>query len=691
MAALTWRNVAAPDFSGVQGGISNAGEFFNRAFSGGQKTVENIQNIREDNAVKEVLGRALASNDPAAIQAMAAEAAQNPNFTLRGLDTLNRQVDTLQRRNLTEEQILGARQGREQGATLFNRGEQEYSAREAARGEILKLYGSGMTPDKIAQAAASNPILAALPTKDLMGIIDDSYNRRDRNLNYDIRSTEFANSQADRNDAFVVADALSTIDQSSLTDEERFSALERMRGNLTPRQYTLARNRLMGGGTGGAGGGEFAAPASGSFSAGGSNYAFGAPQKAYADVFSSAGVSNNVVAGLLGNAHVEGGWTGKEGDGGAAGGIVQWRDGRRDAFIQRNGVDPTKASPEVQARHVMWELSTPEGRKVAGITEQQANAILNAKSPEEAAEYIDRFYERSSGQHRQQRIAAAAAYGQLTRPGDPVANGLQGIANSVDTDRARAQQGGSVGARILRENAGSKKDRADVISDVMTSLGASDRGTVENIFNDMRNRFLANGWEAPNDAIIGAALKTGSTYDRRLGDRIWDWTGNLFGATDAVSGGLQVDRDNLYNRLKDIVQSPQASNVAVVEAQRNAGEQAASVADAQYQQARAQREYAENEVRSGRRPNINLKPYYDRENQALATSQAANAAVRNSGLTNPGVQPVGSSTGKPTQGTPKSTDDFVRNAADRRRQTAPPPRASNGWQLLKDTVTGIFD
>jgi hypothetical protein len=50
-------------------------------------------------------------------------------------------------------------------------------------------------------------------------------------------------------------------------------------------------------------------------------------------------------------------------------------------------------------------MQNPEA---AGMTIEQRDAILNAKTAPQAAALIDQFYERSSGEHRPARMAAAS-------------------------------------------------------------------------------------------------------------------------------------------------------------------------------------------------------------------------------------------------------------------------------------------
>ena len=68
----------------------------------------------------------------------------------------------------------------------------------------------------------------------------------------------------------------------------------------------------------------------------------------------------HVVAGFLGNFEAEGGYSGAKGDGGTAAGIAQWRGERQANFERVVGKPVSQASPEEQARFVLWEMQNPE-------------------------------------------------------------------------------------------------------------------------------------------------------------------------------------------------------------------------------------------------------------------------------------------------------------------------------------------
>lgn len=126
-----------------------------------------------------------------------------------------------------------------------------------------------------------------------------------------------------------------------------------------------------------------------------------------AETLSEGGLPPHVVAGFLGNFHAEGGYGGAKGDGGSASGIAQWRGERATNFQRIIGKSPTEATPAEQAEFVLWEMDNPEA---AGMSVGARDAILNAPTAEAAAALIDQNYERSSGEHRGKRTAAARQF-----------------------------------------------------------------------------------------------------------------------------------------------------------------------------------------------------------------------------------------------------------------------------------------
>jgi hypothetical protein len=129
--------------------------------------------------------------------------------------------------------------------------------------------------------------------------------------------------------------------------------------------------------------------------------------QAVGGVLAGSGMPAPAVAGFLGNFHAEGGYGGAKGDGGTASGIAQWRGDRAANFQRVIGKPPAQATPEESAQFVVWEMQHPEA---AGMTAAQRDAILAAPTAEAAASLIDRYYERSGGEHRSRRVGAAKSY-----------------------------------------------------------------------------------------------------------------------------------------------------------------------------------------------------------------------------------------------------------------------------------------
>jgi peptidoglycan hydrolase-like protein with peptidoglycan-binding domain len=120
--------------------------------------------------------------------------------------------------------------------------------------------------------------------------------------------------------------------------------------------------------------------------------------------FISKGWSPEQAAGIVGNLQAESGAnlrTDAVGDGGQAYGIAQWHPPRQEDFRKVFGKDIRKSNFKEQLEFIQWELNNTEAK--AG------EIVKKAKTAEEAAWLFDKYYERSSGAHRQKRINNALA------------------------------------------------------------------------------------------------------------------------------------------------------------------------------------------------------------------------------------------------------------------------------------------
>lgn len=92
------------------------------------------------------------------------------------------------------------------------------------------------------------------------------------------------------------------------------------------------------------------------------------------------------------------------GDKGRGYGIAQWHGPRQQKFEEIIGVPLKGSSLEDQLKFVQWELTNSKS-----ADRQAGNRLKAATTAAEAAAVVDEFYERSSGIHRQRRIAKANA------------------------------------------------------------------------------------------------------------------------------------------------------------------------------------------------------------------------------------------------------------------------------------------
>lgn len=104
MAALTWREVAAPDFGTSLQGIGQFSRLLDNAFSGAEQAVGKFDNAQDEMANRDILERMYAYNDPTAFAAAKADGSILGSDARRAsgatLAALNNQVGTLQNQAL---------------------------------------------------------------------------------------------------------------------------------------------------------------------------------------------------------------------------------------------------------------------------------------------------------------------------------------------------------------------------------------------------------------------------------------------------------------------------------------------------------------------------------------------------------------------------------------------------------------
>lgn len=118
------------------------------------------------------------------------------------------------------------------------------------------------------------------------------------------------------------------------------------------------------------------------------------------EFFIKKGWTFEQASGIVGNLQVESGANLDHtaiGDNGKAYGIAQWHPERQKVFKKVYGKPIQESSFKEQLEFVNWELTTDRTYRAAGVK------LRDAKTASEAAEIVDKMYEKSSGAHLEQR------------------------------------------------------------------------------------------------------------------------------------------------------------------------------------------------------------------------------------------------------------------------------------------------
>jgi hypothetical protein len=128
------------------------------------------------------------------------------------------------------------------------------------------------------------------------------------------------------------------------------------------------------------------------------------------EFFTGKGWTFEQAAGIVGNLQVESGanldhtaYNSQE----DAYGIAQWRGDRKTQFKKNYGKPIEQSTFKEQLEFVNWELNSDRKLRAAGAK------LKDAKTVAEATEIVDKYYERSSGEHLDQRKLNAE---ELLRP-----------------------------------------------------------------------------------------------------------------------------------------------------------------------------------------------------------------------------------------------------------------------------------
>lgn len=482
MAQIAWNPIAIPNISSTAiEAQRSAGNSLQQAFAGMRSVLGEWEGARRDANLSQLYDRQneFAGQDPAAYEEALRTGALTKGLSyLRPEDRTNaRQFSQVLRQTRDSDAAFN------QGQTRFkweegdrNRTEQERTAMRGAYEEMLpalqqaRASGDPAAVDALlAQVASKYPQIS---TDGLMRLAtagsdsaEEGRSRQSHGLNMErgrfglyTDKVNFSHSESDRAESRNAETLASTVrqlagvnidDKSPGGGAEAAFAQALRGGNYNAREIRIVADALgisvpmdvlaQMGATEGQDGRSFSGGSYGPVD-------MGEARQTVGSVLTNGGMPSHVVAGFLGNFEVEGGYKGARGDGGSANGIAQWRGARATNFERVIGKPISQASIAEQAEYVKWEMANPTHPSV-GMTVRQRDAILNAPNAQVAAELIDKYYERSSGEHRDRRVSAAGQFAQQ-RWGESLSGNTTELAREANNFTA-------AGGRLSNEKVGS--------------------------------------------------------------------------------------------------------------------------------------------------------------------------------------------------------------------------------------------
>lgn len=576
MARITWDNVVAPDYRSSMMGFQNASELLSGAFGSARAGLKDFDTTRRERVNRVVAERMAKITTDEEMQA-ALRSGQlfqgiNPDLlSAASYEAAMKRPASLLSNETTREN--NAQTAWENGVARTDRANSIALAPHLAEFQAVMERGTpeqkAAAQSRLMQAGAdlnmtSDQVLAAARAGDSLIRTDKEF--RDSDQQFVENVYDFDTKREDRNESRFVEASIARLNEENLTVAE---AAEALRGMDVPDHLKgrIARGLNVPGllgvediaayGTASPSGGSISEAVVSANKIGNSGAVFDKPQSEVATVLSNGGLSPEVVAGFMGNFHVEGGYDGARGDGGSADGIAQWRNERREAFRNKYGKDPSKATKAQQAEFVLWELTTPEGRKVAGISKANADKIMNASSAEEAARLIDQYYERSNGKHRDRRAAAATDFSTLFRTSQTQAERARAVeANEAQADPAFSNYFDNVGE--YQDYSGEARAMLEDKDGDFAKSGIS-ATALENMLRNMQARADAiaeeNGFPKRS---INAKQARAILEDSWGDDTIWNNFRNIFGAGNPSRGAwnewdVAINDDKIDDQLTKIL------------------------------------------------------------------------------------------------------------------------------------------
>lgn len=629
MAQITWRDVATPDFSSAVNGFAQFSKILGDGLGSLKSGVTGFDQSKSD-LVNNQLALALAQMPDVNARRAAVAAGQ-----VGGLDITS--PDFASRASAANIAALGpdamtALDKSQMDLQQAHRADNQHVAQDAQAPLVARAYNDLRSPDPEARARGLATLSSIDYSKTGLKFVEDlnsnAQSTESRAISNDSSAFNLGNSKEDRANETAADGALSYVRERALSGEDARSIVNDPKGpfaGLNPRARALAESKLSSaypdvfstGASAAIAGAVGGAPAVAG--GGGGAFTYDAPQQAVAGTLTAGGLPTPVVAGFLGNFQSEGGYGGGKGDGGSASGIAQWRNERRANFKAQFGKDPHEATPEEQAKFVVWEMNNPTK---AGMTVAQRDAILAAKTPEEAAALIDQHFERSDGKTRGDRVSAASlAMKTFLAQNQVKARDMQDTAHGVLTDFAQT----------INDNASVGEVAARLANGNMSADGKSGspgvfRGTSRGFLVDQLNKIMAEG--RVNAATAGAILT------RNIGGSKeapwWDVAGNVRntinrgrGGTPALGGGVSINDAGVANDIKLFKEKGLSGVQSMIAAQADRAQVSGQLQLAQSQLNAAQAEYTNALMRLPTMPQLKeMLPRYQ------AKVQAAKQAVQ---------------------------------------------------------------
>ena len=192
-----------------------------------------------------------------------------------------------------------------------------------------------------------------------------------------------------------------------------------------------------------------------------------------------SGLSENAIAGILGNASVESGFN-PNASNGSHWGLFQWDINRWSRYQRRLKTEGKENNLENQFEFMIFELME--------YGEKFLMDLNNASTPEEAAALFEKKFERSGGQSMDKRIRRAGAIAQMMREGESITG------KGVESYASTFSPSGGVYSNVSNYN---------------NEFGGSRNVYVETTYNVSTNKFDGNSVKEA-DNMIGEKVAAAS-------------------------------------------------------------------------------------------------------------------------------------------------------------------------------------